>query len=74
MDVTRVSWQSTNCFIVSFFLFLIRLDFDTVVMRAPSAAGGACQTGEAITLASPSTKQLGVTNLCGTLTGAHSKF
>jgi len=58
-----VKGSSSICF--------VRLDFDTVVMRAPSAAGGACQTGEAITLASPSTKQLGVTNLCGTLTGAH---
>merc|ERR1712048_900268 len=58
-----VTGSSSICF--------TRLDFDTVVMRAPSAAGGACQTGEAITLASPSTKQLGVTNLCGTLTGAH---
>jgi len=48
----------------------VRFDFDTAVLRA-STANGVCQTGEAITVSSPATTRVGVTNLCGTISGSH---
>jgi len=48
----------------------VRFDFDTAVLDVPGSTG-ACQTGEAITVSSPATTRVGVTNLCGTISGSH---
>ena len=57
-------------------IFIIhRLDFDDVELIQPTTAAGVCTatTNDQLTVVSPSTTLTGISNLCGTLTGSHSK-
>ena len=61
-----------------FNFFLNRLDFDTGVFQQPTQNGnvGICggAAGDSVTVTSPSTAiGNGISTLCGTLTGQHSK-
>ena len=49
------------------------MDFDTAVLAGPDTDGDCGTANDELTITSPSTTIPGVANLCGTLTGQHSK-
>ena len=49
------------------------MDFDTAVLAGPDTDGDCGTANDELTITSPSTTIPGVSNLCGTLTGQHSK-
>ena len=50
------------------------MDFDTAVLAGPDTDGDCGTANDELTITSPSTTIPGVANLCGTLTGQHSKL
>ena len=51
-----------------------RLDFEDVVLHQPDAVGTCGGNGDALTIENPTSTFAGFNNLCGILSGQHSKI